>query len=124
MTERFTVSMSDDGYEDMEADREERGLSRSAYVEQAVRKSVDRDTKTETLIEALRSALAMSVVLMAISIMWMIGTYVTAQTIVAGGVLAGGGLFLATSVLLIVLPKTVEWLEDRQTAKQAARVDA
>lgn len=124
MTERFTVSMSDDGYEEMEADREARGLSRSAYVEQAVRKSVDRDTKTETLIEALRSALAMSVVLMAISVLWMFGAYATAQTVTAGGVLAGGGLFLATSVLLIILPETVEWLEERQTAKHAKKVDA
>ena len=113
MTERFTSSMSDEAYEDMEADRKERGLSRSAYVEQAVRKSVKRNTKTETIIEALTQAVAITVVMAVLSLIWMIYTYVTARTIMSGDFVAAASLFATSTFLMAVLPTVIERLDAR-----------
>jgi hypothetical protein len=123
MTERFTVSMSDEGFEDMEADREDRGLSRSAYVEQAVRKSINRNTKFEVMIDALTTGVAISFVLMILSGLWMLGTYVTARTMMSGDFVAAFGLFAASTVMVLGLPFAVEWLEARQTTRQAEKVN-
>jgi hypothetical protein len=123
MTERFTVSMSEDGFEEMEGDRDKRGLSRSAYVEQAVRKSINRNTKSEVLIDALTTGVAISFVLMILSALWMAGTYATARTMMAGDFVAAAGLFGASALLVLGLPFAVEWLEARQTTRQAEKVN-
>jgi uncharacterized YccA/Bax inhibitor family protein len=124
MTERFTVSMSEGGYEDMEADREERGLSRSAYVEQAVRKSVNRNTKIETIIEALTTAAAISFFMMVLSVLTMAWTYITASAAMNGQFIGAFGLFAASTLLVFLLPFVVEQLEEYETARLAKEVDA
>lgn len=123
MTERFTVSMSDEGYKQMETDRDERGLSRSAYVEQAVRKSINRNTKFEVMIDALTTGVAVSFVLMVLSALWMAGTYATARTMMAGDFVAAAGLFGASALMVLGLPFAVEWLEARETTRQAEKVE-
>lgn len=124
MTERFTVSMSDDGYDDMETDREERGLSRSAYVEQAVRKSINRNTKIETVIEALTTAAAISFFMMVFSALAMAWTYLTASAAMNGQFIGAFGLFAASTLLAFLLPFVVEQLEEYETARLAKKVDA
>ena len=123
MTERFTVSMSDEGYEQMEADRDERGLSRSAYVEQAVRKSINRNTKFEVVVDALTTGVAISFVLMILSALWMGGTYWAARTMMTGDFVAAAGLFAASALMVAGLPFAVEWLEARETTRQAEKVE-
>jgi hypothetical protein len=124
MTERFTVSMSDDGYEDMETDREERGLSRSAYVEQAVRKSINRTTKMETLIEALTTTVAISFFVMVLSGLTVIWTYIGATAVASGQFVGAGALFAASTLLTLGLPFVVEQLEEYETARLAKQVEA
>jgi hypothetical protein len=123
MTERFTVSMSDEGFEEMEADRDDRGLSRSAYVEQAVRKSINRNTKFEVLVDALTTGVAISFVLMVLSGLWMLGTYWAARTVMSGDFVAAAGLFGASALMVLGLPYAVEYLEARQTTRQAEKVE-
>ena len=102
MTERFTVSMSDDGYADMETEREERGLSRSAYVEQAVRRSTNRSTKMEIVIEALTTGVAFSFFMMVFSALAMGWTFIAASSVVTGQFIAALGLFAASTLRAIV----------------------
>ena len=115
--------MSDEGYEQMEADREERGLSRSAYVEQAVRKSIDRNTKFEVAVDALTTGVAISFVLMILSALWMGATYWAAQTMMTGDFVAAAGLFGTSTLLAFTLPHAVEYLEAWQTTRQAEKVE-
>ncbi len=115
--------MSDDGYEEMEADREERGLSRSAYVEQAVRKSINRNTKTEVLIGAVTHGVAIFGMMMVLSFLWMGWTLFVARTMMTGDFVAAVGLFAASVVMVFALPYAAEWLDARETAKQAEKVN-
>lgn len=124
MTERFTVSMSDDGYEDMEADREERGLSRSAYVEQAVRKSINRNTKIETVIEALTMGVAISAFMMFFSFLILAWTWLSASAAMNGQFIGAFGLFAASTLLVFLLPFVVEQLEEYETARLAKEAEA
>lgn len=123
MTERFTVSMSEEGFEEMEDDREQRGMSRSAYVEQAVRKSINRSTKYDVIIDALTTGVAISFVLLILSVVWMGSTAFFAGAIMTGNFVAALGLFGTSALLVLVLPFAVEWLEARQTTRQAQKVE-
>ena len=124
MTERFTVSMSDDGYAEMEDDRESRGLSRSAYVEQAVRESIGRNTKIDTLVEALTMGVAIAAVMMVISAGWMLSTVLLAGAVVHGDLIAAGGLFAASVACVFLFPWLAERLKTRQQLQRAKRVEA
>jgi len=124
MTERFTVSMSDDGYADMEDDREERGLSRSAYVEQAVRRSTNRSTKMEIVIEALTTGVAFSFFMMVFSALAMAWTFIAASSVVTGQFIGALGLFAASTLLTLGLPFVVEQLDEYETARLAKKVEA
>jgi uncharacterized YccA/Bax inhibitor family protein len=116
--------MSDDGYDDMETDREERGLSRSAYVEQAVRKSINRNTKIETVIEALTTTVAVSFFAMVFSALAMAWTYLSASAAMSGQFIGAFGLFAASTLLTLILPFVVEQLEEYETARMAKQVEA
>ena len=123
MTKRFTVSMSDDGYADMETEREERGLSRSAYVEQAVRRSTNRSTKMEIVIEALTTGVAFSFFMMVFSALAMAWTFIAASSVVTGQFIGALGLFAASTLLTLGLPFVVEQLDEYETARLAKKVD-